>query len=325
MFEASSFKCTFEHVFSMKKELANMSSEETVIQSTGGNITDAVKKVLVINCAVNIPLAITSIIGNSLVLHAVWKTSTLRSPSVVLLCGLALSDFAVGAVVQPFFIAKDLIGLLSQDQSRKTLFLRIYNVLAFYVCGISLFTITAISLDRLVAIQKPLRYPSIVTIPRVICLLVVVWTTCAILVNAQFWNDMIYLVLVAVVICVCLFISAFSHVKIYKIVRDHKSRIQIQREAVEANTVNVNNMLGLKTSAFNALIVFLVLILCYCPYFIVFVVTSVYPINVMLGRSLASTIVFINSSLNPFLYCWRIYEIREVVKQTCHKLVQCCK
>ena len=296
-----------------------MSSEETVIQSTGGNITDAVKKVLVINCAVNIPLAITSIIGNSLVLHAVWKTSTLRSTSVVLLCGLALSDFAVGAVVQPSFIANDLIGLLSQDQSLKTLFLRIYNVLAFYVCGISLFTITAISLDRLVAIQKPLRYPSIVTVPRVICVLVVVWTTCAILVNAQFWNDTIYLVL-----CVCLFISAFSHVKIYKIVRDHKSRIQIQREAVETNSVNVNNMLGLKTSTFNALIVFLVLIVCYCPYFIVFVITSVYPINVMLGRSLASTIVFINSSLNPFLYCWRIYEIREVVKQTCHKLV-CCK
>ena len=301
-----------------------MSSGERVIQSTGGNITDTVKKVLVINCAVNIPLALTSIIGNSLVLHAVWKTSTLRSPSVVLLCGLALSDLAVGAVVQPFFVTKDLIGLLSQDQSLKTLFLRIYNVLAFYLCGISLFTIAAISLDRLAALQKPLRYPSIVTIPRAMCVLVAVWTTCAILVSAQFWDDTIYLVVVAVVICVCLFISAFSHVRIYKIVRDHNSRIQIQLEAVETNTAVVNNMLGLKTSALNALIVFLVLVVCYCPYFIVFVVTSVYPVNVMLGRSLASTVVFMNSALNPFLYCWRIYEIREVVKQTCHKLV-CCK
>ena len=299
-----------------------MSSEETVIQSTGENITAAVKRVLVINCAVNIPLAITSIIGNSLVLHAVWKTSTLRSPSVVLLCGLALSDLTVGAVVQPFFIANDLIRLLSQDQSLKTLFLRIYNLLAFYVCGVSLFTITAISADRLVAIQKPLRYPSLVTIPRVRRILVAVWITCAILVSAQFWNDTIYLVLVAVVICVCLFMSAFSHVKIYKIVRDHKRRIQIQLEAIETNTVDVhNNMSGLKTSALNAFIVFLVLIACYCPYFIVFVVTSVFPISVMLGRSLSSTVVFINSALNPFLYCWRMYEIRKVFKQTFHKLV----
>ena len=303
-----------------------MSSEETLNQSTvGGNITDAVKKVLVINCAVNIPLAITSIIGNLLVLHTVLKTPTLRSPSVVLLCGLALSDLAVGAVVQPFFISKDLITLSSQDQSLKTLFLRIYNSLAFYVCGISLLTITAVCVDRLFAIQKPLRYPSFVTIPRVRCILVALWITCAILVNAKFWNDTIFLLLVAVSICACLFISAFSHVKIYKIVRDHKKRMQIQLEAVEKNTVDVqNNMSGLKTSALNVFIVFLALLACYCPYFIVFVVTSVFPINVMLSRSLASTVVFINSALNPFLYCWRIYEIREVVKQTCHNLV-CCK
>ena len=305
-----------------------MSSEEAVIQSTGENITDAVKNVLVVNCAVNIPLAITSIIGNSLVLHAVWKTSTLRSPSVVLLCGLALSDLAVGAVVQPFFIANDLIGLLSQDQSLKTLFVRIYNVLAFYVCGISLFTITTVSVDKLVAIQKPLRYPSIVTIPRVRRVLVAVWLFCVILVSTQFLHDMIQLVAVGVVVCVCLFISAFCHVKIYKFVRHHQHWIQMQLHAVEANTPNTgnvnNNMSGLKRSALNALIVFLVLIVCYCPYFIVFVVTSVYPINVMLGRSLTSTIVFINSALNPFLYCWRIHEIREVVKQTSHKLV-CCK
>ena len=280
---------------------------------------------MVINCAVNILLAITSIIGNLLVLHAVWKTPTLHVPSVVLLCGLALSDLTVGAVMQPFFIANDLITLFSQDQSLKTLFLRIYNLLAFYVCGISLLTITAVCVDRLFAIQKPLRYPSFVTIPRVRWILVSVWITCAILVNAQFWNDTVVLVLVAVVICVCLFISAFSHVKIYKIVRDHKRRIQIQLEAVETNTVDVhNNMTESKTSALNAFIVFLVLIACYCPFLIVFVVTSVFPINVMLSRSLSSTVVFINSALNPFLYCWRISKIREVVKQTCHKLV-CCK
>ena len=301
-----------------------MSSEEIEIQSTEGNISDAAKKVLVINCAVNIPLAITSIIGNSLVLHAVWKTPTLRSPSVVLLCGLALSDLAVGAIVQPLLIVNDLIHLFSQDQLLQSLLLTIYNVFAFYLCGISLCTITAISVDRLIAIQKPLHYPSIVTIPRVRRVLVAVWTTCAILVSAQFLHEMIELVLVAVVICVCLFMSAFSHVKIYKIVRHHKSRIQVQREAVETNTVDVNNMSGLKTSALNALIVFLVLTVCYCPYFVVFIVTSVYPSNVMLGKSLASTVVFMNSVLNPFLYCWRICEIREVVKQTCHNLV-CCR
>ena len=53
------------------------------------HMNDAMRKVVVINCAVNIVLALTSIMGNTLVLHAGWKTPTLRSPSMFLLCGLA--------------------------------------------------------------------------------------------------------------------------------------------------------------------------------------------------------------------------------------------
>ena len=305
-----------------------MSFEETLKQSTvGGNITDAIKKVLVINCATNIPLAITSIIRNLLVLHAVWKTPTLHVPSMVLLCGLALSDLAVGAVVEPLFITDNLIGLYSKSERLKSLFMRAFNVFGFSLCRISLCTVTAVSVDRLVAIQKPFHYPSIVTIPRVRRVLVAIWIFCVVLASAHLLHETIEFVSAGVVICVCLIISAFSHVKIYKFVRHHQHWIQMQLRAVEANapnTGNVNNMSGLKKSALNALIVLLVLIACYCPYILVDVVSLVYPINPFLSSSLASTVVFINSALNPFLYCWRISEIREVVKQTCHELI-CCK
>ena len=124
--------------------------------------------------------------------------------------------------------------------------------------------------------------------------------------------------------CVCLCLSTISHVIIYKTVRHHRHAIQIQLQAVGSNTGNANNILGLKKSAFNAFVVFLVLIICYCPYLVVDVISSFYPINDFLARSLASTIVFTNSTLNPFLYCWRLSEIREVVLRTCRKLL-CCK
>ena len=301
-----------------------MSSQETVYPSNGENITDAIKNVLVINCAVNLPLALTSVIGNTLVLHAVWKMPALRSPSMVLLCGLALSDLAVGAIVQPLFIVDNLVRLYSQSQRLQHSFLSVYNIFGFSLCGISLCTITAISVDRLIAVHKPLQYQNIVTIPRVRCFLVMIWTNCVILASAQFWQQLIQLVAIVVVICACLCISAISHVKIYKTVRHHQNAIHIQLQAVEANSGSVNNMLALKKSAFNAFLLFLVLVICYCPYFVAYVVTSVNPSNVFISLSLTSTIVFINSSLNPFLYCWRLCEIREVVKQTCRKLV-CCK
>ena len=290
------------------------------------HVSDAMQKVVVVNCAVNIVLALTSIIGNTLVLHAVWKTPTLRSPSMFLLCGLALSDLAVGSVAQPLFITNDLITLYRQSGApiHMSLFLNIYNMLGFSFCGISLCTVAAISVDRLLAIQKSLLYPSIVTIPRVSRLLVAIWTACVILASTQFWHQKSLLIFMGTVICVCLCISTISHVKIYQTVRHHRHAIQIQLQAVGSNTGNANNMSGLKKSAFNAFIVFLVLIICYCPYLVVYVISSFYSINDFLARSLASTIVFTNSSLNPFLYCWRLREIRKVVLRTLRKLV-CCK
>ena len=305
-------------------KVCNMSTQETVHPSIRENVTEAIKKVIVMNCAVNIPLALTSIIGNTLVLHAVWKTPALRSPSMFLLCGLALSDLAVGAIVQPLFITDNLIRLYSQSQHLKHSFLNVYNIFGFFLCGISLCTVTAISVDRLIAVHKSLLYPSIVTISRVRWLLVSIWAACAVIASSHFWQQMAQLVGIAALICFCLCTSAYSHVKIFKVVRRHQNAIHIQVQAIETNTRNVNNMAVLKNSAFNAFLVFLVLVICYSPYFIIYVVTSVNPINIFLSRSLTSTIVFINSSLNPFLYCWRLSKIREVVKQTCHELV-CCK
>ena len=257
-------------------------------------------------------------------LHGARKSPALRSPSLVLLRGLAMSDLAVGIVVQPLFIANDLIRLYSRSQRLKQAFQGIYNTVGFSLCGISLCTVTAIAVDRLIAVERSLHYPSLVTIPRVRRVLVAIWTISLIVVSARFWQEEIFLISLGTVICGCLCISTFCHVKIYKTVRYHQNVIQLQFLAVGTNTGHANKVTGLKMSAFNAFIVFLVLIICYSPYAVVFyIATLLNPTDRSIARSLTSTIVFINSSLNPFLYCWRVCEIRETVKQTCRELVCC--
>lgn len=149
------------------------------------NITDTERKLMLVNCAVNIPLALTSIIGNALVLHAVRKTPSLRSPSIMLLCGLALTDLAVSSIVQPLFIANTVIQLYDQSQTLIQLFRSGYSTVGFFLCGVSLCTVTAISLDRLLAIQKPLRYPSIVTTSRITRILIPIWAICLLLESTQ--------------------------------------------------------------------------------------------------------------------------------------------
>ena len=49
-----------------------------------------------------------SILGNALVLAAIIRTPSIRSTHMIMLCSLAVSDFLVGLIAQPVFIAKEL-------------------------------------------------------------------------------------------------------------------------------------------------------------------------------------------------------------------------
>lgn len=273
--------------------------------------------VLLANCAVNIPLALVSITGNALVLHAVWKAPSLRSPSIVLLCCLALSDLVVGAVVQPLFITRVLASLYVQSPRINLLFFYLYNVVAYTVCGVSFGTIAIVSLDRLIAIRKPFQYPNMVTVPRLWMILVAIWLLFSFVGSMQVWAEDVLPLAVGSAIFCGLCISTISHVMIYKIVRHHQNAIQVQLQAVQESSANASNMARLKNSALNTFIVYISLVLCYCPYLVCSVAVS----GNTLAIHLTGTIVFMNSSLNPFLYCWRLRELRAVVLQTCHALV----
>ncbi|XP_074608782.1 uncharacterized protein LOC141863221 [Acropora palmata] len=74
--------------------------------------------IIIANCVFNLALAFVVIFGNASVLYGVWKTPSLRSPSILLLCGLASTDFSVGVIAQPIFIARSFVGLFSRSLGR---------------------------------------------------------------------------------------------------------------------------------------------------------------------------------------------------------------
>ena len=123
--------------------------------------TSSLETVVVINCILNAPLMLTSITGNALVLAAILRTPSLRSvPSTIFLCSLAITDFLVGLVVQPYYIAMKLDHLTGGF-----IFKAIYSM-SFSLCGVSLATITAISVDRLLALHYHMTYPNLMTTKR---------------------------------------------------------------------------------------------------------------------------------------------------------------
>ena len=143
--------------------MANESEHECL---GGGGQTSCPETIVIINCLLNVPVMLISIIGNSLVLVAILRTPSLRSPSTMFLCNLAVSDLLVGLVVQPVYIANELTN---------DLFNTLRNIMTFAACGASLLTVTAISVDRFLALHYHMRYPDLMTMQRAMYTSATLW------------------------------------------------------------------------------------------------------------------------------------------------------
>ena len=115
--------------------------------------------------AVNILLSITATLGNSLILVALHKESSLHPPSKLLYRCLATTDLLVGLVTQPFY-ATYWMTVVHKRWSLCRFSLYAAGVTGYALCTVSMLTLTTISVDRLLAMLLGLRYKEIVTLRR---------------------------------------------------------------------------------------------------------------------------------------------------------------
>ena len=110
--------------------------------------------IIIINCVLNAPLMLISILGNALVLAAIMRTPSIRSTHMIMLCSLAVSDFLVGLIAQPIYIAEQL--------AKNRMVNKVSKLMAPSLCIASLVTITAITVDRFLALHYHMRYATLV-------------------------------------------------------------------------------------------------------------------------------------------------------------------
>ena len=264
--------------------------------------------VVIINCLLNVPLIFISIIENALVLAGILRTPSLHSPSTVFLCLLAMSDLLVGLVTQPVYIANSL-------KPHPSLHDAMFTTVSTITCGVSLEMMAAISVDRFMALHYHMRYPDLMTTKRAIYTSVTLWLVSILLSCLIFWNKDVFFFALATAIAICILISTLSYVQIYRIVRQHQIQIHAQQQVMQnldAVDHDDMNMLRLKTSAMNTFIYYMCMILCYSPLLTSLLVLSMYG-KVTYAWDFADTVCYMNSSINPFLYCWRLSELRGAI------------
>ena len=177
---------------------------------------------------------------------------------------------------------------------------------------------TAISADRLLALLLGLRYRQIVTVKCIHVISVFFWIASGVFALCQ---SLIYHIKCwygFVVTAFCLMISSASYTKIFRALSRHQTQIQshAQQHPSQPNALNIARY---RKAVHSALWVQLALFVCYLPYCIVVIFTAFSKISqthLAVSGTLTLILVSFNSTLNPFLYCWKISEERQAVKQT---------
>ena len=272
------------------------------------------------NFVFNIFSSYTAIMLNIVTIHAVRKTSSLPKPLKSLLLSLAVSDLGVGLLVQPLYIT--LLGKWLHKSDRSicginTAFVAIMTLFSLA----SYFSVVAISVDRFLAINLHLRYKELVSHKRVVAVVISIWVFSAFLTLNDLWIPRIISAIVAVILFACFLATTVVYCKIYFAVRHHARNIHGQAMYEEHNGQAVSSFKRLVKSALGTFYVYLVFVVCYLPFYCCFVLVIFGSNSIVDGFSLYSwTLMFLNSSLNPVIYCWKMRHIRCAVMEILRNL-----
>ena len=239
-----------------------------------------------------------------------------------MLLSLAVSDLGVGLLVQPLNIAFFVMEMGPNAESNPTYKITAYVqrvvVNLFYYA--TFFDILALSVDRFLSIYLHLRYQELVTYKRVVAVVISIWISSSFISSIHFWitTDIIRDAIYLTIELACLLTTTLLYCKIYLEVKRHKRQIQALQIQQQAQNETVGYRGRFKT-AIAAFYIYLVFLACYLPHncsYVSRVITGSYSLNGLVRHLVryTLTLTWLNSSLNPLIYSWKMKQIRLTIK-----------
>ena len=273
------------------------------------------------NCIFNNFITHTSIMLNIVTIYAIHKTSAMAKTLKTLLLSLAFSDVAVGLfskAIYTFFLVKWL-----QLENINCNTYQVLNISGYLFSTASFLGVVAVSVDRFLAVHLHLRYQELVTHRRVVVVVIGKWLCSAFFSLITLWGLTGAQEIIESVLAAFGFIVTFVvYIKIYLTVRRHKNQIHSMQVQEVTHSDEIKNFIVLMKSTVSIFYVYLVFLICYLPFFLCSAVIRIY------GSSIASkkfflysmSLVYLNSSLNPVIYCWRMRHVRRTIMDKLPKI-----
>jgi hypothetical protein len=262
------------------------------------------------------PLVVAS---NGLVLLSILRSPTLRTPSNILICLLALADFLVGTIFLPLQVS----WMLNYNLNNSCVFYGLMVSSGWFSCSASFLCMVAVSGERYLALFLHLRYKSIVTVRKLVIIGIIAWLICA-LISAIFLLSYVIpaICLTMVFLIPGLGFITFVYYRIFKLVRRHQFQIRQQGETGDQAAESARQR---KLAVMMAYVIGVSLV-CYGPigYASLMAVIRGLTVGTTEGFYLTLSLYAFSSLCNPLIYCWKNREIRQAVLTILRCTFGCC-
>ena len=281
-------------------------------------------------CVLTALLSFTAVTFNILTIFAVKRTVALSKNFKLLFLSLAFSDTGVGLLVQPMYFALLMMEMEQKDPSSLSFIATngaLRATLTFFVAS-SFLGVTSLTADRFLAVHLHLRYQELVTYKRVVAVVTSIWVFSAFLSLLDYWEANVASYMICSIHFFCLVATAFFNLKLYAAVKQHTKQINTLQtypgdQSGEDRALRAER---LKKSAVMIFCVYLVLLVCFLPNLIAgFIEHTSNSVlrneRNKLGFMVIDMLIFLNSCINPVIYCWKMKYIRHAVKNILRKIV----
>ena len=279
------------------------------------------RSTFIANCIFNNFMTHTSIMLNIVTIYAIHKTSAMAKTLKTLLLSLACSDVAVGLFSQPLYTFF-LIKCLQLDNINCNTY-QVLIISGYLFSTASFLGVVAVSVDRFLAVHLHLRYQELVTHKRVVVVVIGKWLCSAFVSSIALWGLPNARNITESVVAAFGFIITFVvYTRIYLTVRRHKNQINSLQVQEVAHSDEIKHFIVLVKSTASIFYVCLLLLICYLPFLICTAVIRIYGSSIALKQFFlySMTLIFLNSSLNPVIYCWKMRHVRHAIVNILRKM-----
>ena len=244
---------------------------------------------------------LTALVGNTIVIIALWRSKSMYSATKALFYGLAFSDLATG-LTQPLFVAY-MLGVAWDSAWLYCTVALPFSLTALFFIMVSVWTLSTIAVDRYFALHLLTRYKTVVTVKHIVAALVLGWLISAFCMVSIIFSVKFRKIVGDIVGFICIVISLYCYRRNYITVRQQKLHVQALRSfQVEHYRKSLKSMF----------LIFCLSLSTYFPFFciLVFVTIAGFGSTSLFILDVSTLIVMANPSLNPVVYCMRVQDLK---------------